>query len=128
MSKARNLIGGGAVFFCPGCNETHACTSQIWGFNGNLDKPTLTPSVDYKSGHFVADQANEPCWCTFEYRFPKYKGRKHPVCYHCHSLVRDGMIQFLGDCTHKLANQTVPIPEWPYEVGKYHGIEEELTP
>ncbi len=34
---------------------------------------------------------------------------------YCHSLVRDGMIQFLSDCTHKLAGQTVEIPDWDSE-------------
>jgi hypothetical protein len=28
----------------------------------------------------------------------------------CHSFVREGKIQFLGDCTHELAGQTVPLP------------------
>lgn len=32
----------------------------------------------------------------------------------CHSFVKNGTIQFLGDCTHKLVNQTVPLPDWPY--------------
>lgn len=31
----------------------------------------------------------------------------------CHCFVADGAMQFLGDCTHALAGQTVPIPEWP---------------
>jgi hypothetical protein len=31
----------------------------------------------------------------------------------CHSFVTDGRIQFLNDCTHPLAGQTVDIPEWP---------------
>ncbi len=30
----------------------------------------------------------------------------------CHSFVTDGRIQFLSDCTHPLAGQTVDIPEW----------------
>jgi hypothetical protein len=30
----------------------------------------------------------------------------------CHSFITDGRIQFLGDCTHRLAGQTVPIPDW----------------
>ncbi len=30
----------------------------------------------------------------------------------CHSFVTDGQIQFLGDCTHKLAGQTVPLSAW----------------
>jgi hypothetical protein len=29
----------------------------------------------------------------------------------CHSFVTDGKIQFLGDCTHALAGQTVELPE-----------------
>jgi hypothetical protein len=32
----------------------------------------------------------------------------------CHSFVVDGRIQFLGDCTHHLAGQTVDLPPWPY--------------
>ncbi|MHC8396108.1 hypothetical protein ACYZT8_21075 [Pseudomonas sp. LB3P93] len=33
----------------------------------------------------------------------------------CHSFVIDGCIQFLGDCTHELASQTVDLPEWSDE-------------
>lgn len=46
----------------------------------------------------------------------------------CHSFVTDGQIQFLGDCTHELAGQTVPIPEWPYASGAYGGLDEEASP
>jgi hypothetical protein len=31
----------------------------------------------------------------------------------CHSYVRDGKIEFLNDSTHKLAGQTVPLPDMP---------------
>jgi hypothetical protein len=31
----------------------------------------------------------------------------------CHSFVRGGMIEFLGDSTHDLAGQTVPVPDLP---------------
>lgn len=27
----------------------------------------------------------------------------------CHLFLRDGMVQYLGDCTHALAGQTVPV-------------------
>jgi hypothetical protein len=30
----------------------------------------------------------------------------------CHSFIIDGRIQFLGDCDHELASQTVEIPDW----------------
>jgi hypothetical protein len=33
----------------------------------------------------------------------------------------DGMIQFLGDCTHELVGQTVPLfPKWYNEEEGYH--------
>jgi len=28
----------------------------------------------------------------------------------CYSYITDGRIQFLSDCTHELANQTVDLP------------------
>lgn len=31
----------------------------------------------------------------------------------CHSFVRTGKIEFLSDCAHALAGQTVDLPDWP---------------
>lgn len=31
MSKVRNLAGGGQVFFCPGCDSTHAVNTKLAG-------------------------------------------------------------------------------------------------
>jgi hypothetical protein len=31
----------------------------------------------------------------------------------CHTFIKAGMIEFLGDCTHKLKGQTVPLPPLP---------------
>jgi hypothetical protein len=33
----------------------------------------------------------------------------------CHSFVTGGRIQFLEDCTHHLAGQTVDLPDWEDE-------------
>jgi len=79
------------VFFCPGCkthhsfNVAHDCqwTPRFWGFNGDMQKPTFTPSL----------------LCNPQ--DPKSR---------CHSFVKNGHIQFLGDCWHKLKGQTVPLP------------------
>ena len=30
----------------------------------------------------------------------------------CHSFITDGRIQYLGDCTHPLAGQTLDLPNW----------------
>lgn len=62
------------------------------------------------SGHYVRSP-NAGCWCAWNKDHPddptKFK------CGVCHSFVRAGRIEFLGDCTHALAGQTVPLPPWP---------------
>jgi len=87
------------MFWCPGCKHAHQITvyedanrqGPIWGFDGNADAPTFTPSI------FV----NPP---------GQYQSPGSPSC---HSFVKDGRIQFLADCTHELAGQTVDLPDWP---------------
>lgn len=104
---------GGVSFFCPGCGYRHYVTTgegapARWSWNGDLEKPTLTPSVLVRSGHYVPGSEAEDCWCTFEER----TGREpHFKCGVCHSFVTDGRIQYLGDCTHHLAGQTIDLPD-----------------
>ena len=71
-------------YWCPGCNFIHALSPDIHKFNGDFDRPTFTPSVlyDYSEEH------------------------------RCHSYINDGNIQFLNDCSHSLAGQTVELPEY----------------
>lgn len=112
--KLRSLEGGRLAFWCPGCNEAHHVTvgdgpGPRWNWNGDVDRPTFTPSVRVSSGHYASDH-HDDCWCTYEVRF----GEPAPFrCGVCHSFVTDGRIQFLGDCTHALAGQTVDVPDWP---------------
>ena len=80
------------TFYCPGCNDSHMI-NDTWGFNGDVDKPTFTPSV-FVHGHKRHEQPDSP---------------------DCHSFVTDGQIQFLGDSTHALAGQTVPLPNVPVD-------------
>jgi hypothetical protein len=81
-------------FICPGCKEAHAFDER-WHFNGDYQKPTFSPSFLTWLG------ANPEAT-----REPYISGKR------CHSYVCDGQIQFLGDCTHQLAGQTVPLPGW----------------
>lgn len=74
-------------WWCPGCEESHVFNKR-WEFNGDLKKPTFTPS----------------------YLVQGMIGGKVGLC---HSFVKAGMIEFLGDCTHALAGQTVPMVELP---------------
>ena len=76
--------------WCPGCNEHHAVKVNVpygWKWNGSEEKPTISPSIKVTYGHYP-----DP---------PDV----------CHSFVTDGKIQFLGDCTHVLAAQTVELPD-----------------
>jgi hypothetical protein len=79
------------MFHCPGCEYAHSVRvnsklSPSWQWNGSVDKPTISPSVLVTT--------------------PGMTGNR------CHSFIRDGKIQFLNDCDHKLAGKTVDIPDW----------------
>ena len=97
-------------FMCPGCNEPHIIsinTEHSWGWNNSTTAPTFTPSVLVTSGHFSPNyKPGEPCWCTFE------NGKSGFKCSRCHSFVNNGKIQFLNDCSHSLAGQTVELPDF----------------
>ena len=112
----RSLEGGQVTFWCPGCNCPHAVKVEgykAWAWDGDVDKPTFSPSVLIQGGHFLpwTPDGNHSCWCTY------YKDRplveKLFKCRQCHSFIRDGQIHFLHDCSHELAGKVVPIPNWP---------------
>lgn len=76
--NAANLL----VFECPGCHCGHALDTNRWGWNGDMVKPTASPSL-------LINAAGAP-------EVPR-----------CHFFMCDGNLQFLSDCTHDLAGQTV---------------------
>lgn len=109
--KINALADGTLLYRCP-CGDTHAINSAKWSWNGDVERPTFSPSVLVTSGHYVPRAPGEPesCWCAYAKENPE---EKLPFgCYRCHSYVENGMVRFLADCTHALANQTVPIADW----------------
>ena len=95
MPKLRKT-GDRVAYFCPPCDTIHQVRVEgnhaqgpVWGFNGDMDKPTFTPSVRVT---WPAGKVSEKC---------------------CHHYVTDGRIQYLGDCTHAMAGQTIDLPELP---------------
>ena len=98
------LEGDLLTWWCPGCHRTHAVTVNVpggWEWNGDLDRPTLTPSIlvhSYRT--FIDDELQEPA-LTNE--------RNIMMTPLCHSFMRAGRLEFLTDCTHELAGQTVPM-------------------
>lgn len=81
------------AFFCPGCGYDHAFRvggnesdgRPRWKFNGSMDHPTFAPSL----------------LCNKD--TPEQR---------CHLFLRDGNIEYLGDCHHALAGKTVECPDW----------------
>jgi len=59
-----------------------------WTFTGTLERPTYAPSQLTRYGQNAGASV-------------------------CHTFIRDGKIEFLGDCTHDLKGQTVPLPPLP---------------
>ena len=108
----RSQEGGRIAFWCPGCDEAHA-VNATWTFDGNVHAPTFTPSIMVTGtkltpeGEAMIDEdIAKQVIRTGDFQYPSVD-----TC--CHSFVRAGRIEFLGDCTHKLAGQTVSLPEWP---------------
>jgi hypothetical protein len=93
MSVLHQIEQNYLVFHCPGCGYGHGITvngrkngqGASWGWNGSMECPTFTPSINCNSDD------------------PPHR---------CHSFVRLGKIEFLPDCFHALKGQTVEIPDW----------------
>lgn len=99
------------TWYCPGCKSDHGVpvppNQRAWQWNGSLNAPTLSPSVVVTSGHYIAGHKGD-CWCNFK----SEDGTPAPFgCSRCHCFVRDGRIEFLGDCSHDHAGQTVEMRE-----------------
>jgi hypothetical protein len=96
LSRILRLASGNRIhWWCPGCHGVHGIQfgdgeGPRWQWNGDVDKPTFTPSVLVKR---------------------TYGEEGTPQV--CHSFVVDGKMQFLGDCTHELAGLTVDIEAFP---------------
>lgn len=85
------------VFWCPACQCGHGVwttgkngvTGAVWNFNGNMEKPTFTPSLRIEG--------------------PMKSGGPVVIC---HTNVTDGMIQYHSDCTHAFAGKRVPMEDF----------------
>lgn len=105
-AKLRTVNDHGVVyealmFCCPGCAEQDSNTglhmlpvnsdvkAPAWTWDGNLEAPTLSPSILSRTGP---------------------DGERV-----CHSFLKAGVFEFLGDCTHSMAGQHVlmlDLPDW----------------
>jgi hypothetical protein len=95
MGKKLKVESDGRAFFnCPGCHDVHGITvaphANPWKFDGNLEKPTIYPSVK--------TWWQDPEGNTLV----------------CHSFITAGQIKFLNDCHHDLKDKVVDLPDWDF--------------
>lgn len=120
MAKAKWLGKTKIVIItCPGCNTNHYLNTDpdryydvgktvkmpCWQFNGNMDAPTFSPSLLVKTGKHV-----NPNFVNDVPESDREWAKSPQANIICHSFIRDGNIQFLGDSTHPLAGKTVGLP------------------
>jgi hypothetical protein len=108
--KLRDEGNGTYSFECPGCKGRHVVNTVPknglhWDFNGSLDSPTFSPSVKAMWGKYADKNWKAPKnWDPSKTGFYDPSGQ-------CHFFVKEGKIQFCGDSTHELKNQTVDMEE-----------------
>lgn len=90
---------GTVIYKCVGCGKYHIINTNendlpAWGFNGDFDNPTLSPSILMRMP--IKDNLLI-----------------------CHHFVNNGFIEFCSDSTHELAGQKVEMPHIDTE-GKFY--------
>lgn len=104
----------GLIYWCQGCNMSHMIRTKggpsAWGWNGDVDKPVFTPSVLTTGVKHLTDEQHDRYMETGE--LPAAEPMR------CHTFVgcngaQPGEVIFLGDCTHELAGQVLPLPDLP---------------
>ena len=101
------------LFFCAGCKEPHFFRlradplepgAPVWSWNGSRTAPSCEPSL--------VNNAVKP------------DGTK---VVRCHLFLRDGVVEFLGDCAHAVRGK-VPLAPWPESTSvfqaRFFGVEE----
>ena len=115
MLREVHFVGGAGhiahlAALCPACGFEHSFSvdleghgrhtgNDVWTFDGDYGNPTFSPSMLSNR-----DKVDE----------------HHPLC---HSFLEDGAWRFLGDCSHEMAGQSVPMipPEPDATFERRHG-------
>lgn len=84
-------------FWCPACSDLHWVSVDRpdwtgWRWNGDEEDPTFNPSLRV-------------------WRYYEVAGKR--LVDVCHFFVRDGVIEYLDDCTHRMKNQSVAMVDIP---------------
>jgi hypothetical protein len=129
ISKTLRKTTTGFIWWCPGCKQTHGINVRTtdersgpnWSWNNDPEKPSFSPSILVRGTRQDLTDEEEVQFDKDAETLTRDQLMDHPVySFRCHSFVENGHIRFLNDCTHELANQTVPIPHWPFTPEEFH--------
>jgi len=97
ICRVHNDPWGEFGHWCPMCRELHVIavaqpnpSKARWTFDGNLMRPTFSPSINECTGPFPDGRIEV-----------------------CHYFLRAGVIEYCGDCTHEGRGQHIPLPPIP---------------
>lgn len=79
----------GYSFYCKGCREPHVYWTSgklVWSFNGNLERPTFTPSL-----------------------LNTWTNHEEGIRLVCHLFLTDGIVSYCGDCTHEMSGMSYQL-------------------
>jgi len=95
------------VVWCPACKILHkfyvnsfGLNKARWTWNGDINRPTFSPSLIITIS----------------------SGDKNKSDIRCHSFLKNGIWEYLNDCTHEMAGKKVPLPDLPDWVLKHHRV------
>lgn len=82
--------------YCPACEHIHQIAvnqpfknGAQWVFNGDMENPTFSPSIAVAAS------------------MPDVR---------CHYFIKDGRIEYCGDCYHDYKNKIIDLPHIPEEL------------
>ena len=103
MSQVSEVMRRGQTAFfhwCPACEEMHPLPHS-WDFDGNVEKPTFSPSFAQTFVHWTEGVDEETNLGRGE--------KQHRLC---HYIITGGIINFCSDSWHRRTD-SVPMPPIP---------------
>lgn len=92
-------LGDSVYFYCPACKSYHSARVRMPA------EPTQEEIDDQTHNRYGLWT-----WNGNE-EFPTINPSVLYPSIGCHFFIRDGKIQYCGDCNHEYANQTIDLPE-----------------
>lgn len=110
-----HVYNGRLYYYCPGCEHSHSVcidgtnpAGKNWSFDGNLEAPTIEPSVR----SFMPAHSRTVDGQTKQYA-------EKTICHH---FLRGGVIQYLDDSGGHQLRGFVDLPHYPSGYGLPGGV------